>query len=292
MDARLTIDPDLQSATLNADFPRVARKPGGGFLQFTRHKNGTVLQRRYAMNPLKLLQPRNHGCGAWVYASTYGGGLVGGDAIDVEIQVDAGATGFYSSQSSTKVYRSASPASQTLHASVATGGVLIVAPDPLVCFAGAHFTQSQQFSLAAGANLILVDMLTAGRVAMGERWAFSHYESRISVQQDGQKILHDVLRLNPDEGVVVARLRRFNALATIVLSGPQLAEYGAKIQSALSAEPLQRNAELLCVASPLKNSGTLLRILGTSVEQVGRKVHACLDFVPKLLGDNPWSRKF
>ncbi len=292
LSARFFTGNKMESAAPQYLIPQFNSKPGRGVLQFLRTETGTVLQRQFAQNPLKFLHPRNHGCGAWVYSSTYGGGLVGGDTLDVQIKVDAHATAFYSTQSSTKVYRSELATSQALHATVDSGGLLIIAPDPLVCFADSQFSQTQHFSLAGDANLVFVDWLSAGRVAMGERWAFRHYENKTTIEQHGDEILHDVLRLNPEQGPIASRLRRFNSFASIVLCGPRLAQFGADIQAALAAAPLKRNADLLCTASPLRNSGTLLRILGSSVEEVGRNIHATLSFVPTLLGDNPWSRKW
>lgn len=276
----------LFPAEVHADIPR-----GRGDLHLARSGATTILRRRYAANPLKLLHPRNHGCGAWIYASTYGGGLVDGDAIDIRMQLDAGATGFFSSQSSTKVYRSHAT-SQRLHATLDRDALLVVAPDPLVSFAGAHYTQAQRFDLHADASLIVIDCLTAGRVAMGERWAFRHYEGKITITQNGAASLCDVVRLDPAEGHLPGRLKRFTALATVILCGPKLIKVGAELQSRIAAEGLGRKAELICVASPLKQSGTLVRIAGTSVENVLRKIHDCLNFVPELLGDNPWSRKW
>ena len=47
----------------------------------------TVLTRASATSPLKLLNPRNAGASAWVYAATYGGGLVGGDSLSMRVEV-------------------------------------------------------------------------------------------------------------------------------------------------------------------------------------------------------------
>ena len=60
--------------------------------------------RASATSPLKLLTPRPRGSSAWAYVSSYGGGMVAGDCqhqLDVRIGPDA--TGFFGTQSSTKV---------------------------------------------------------------------------------------------------------------------------------------------------------------------------------------------
>src|SRR5262245_13535398 len=93
--------------------------PGGGAIAAIRDGRRTVVSRAYASSPLKLLMPRNHGHAAWVYTSTYGGGLVDGDDIALRVDVDAGATLFLSTQASTKVYRSPRGTRTSLSARVA-----------------------------------------------------------------------------------------------------------------------------------------------------------------------------
>src|SRR5581483_7938617 len=100
-------------------------------------------------------------------------------AIDVELEIQAGAMAVLTTQASTKVYRSLEPATQTLRATVGSGALLASLPDPVVCFADAHFTQTQRIDLDEGGNLVLVDWMTSGRHRCGERWAFAHYENRI-----------------------------------------------------------------------------------------------------------------
>src|SRR5205814_4902010 len=65
-----------------------------------------------------LMTTRGVNEASWVYAVTYGGGIVGGDAIRLNVDVERGARGVLSTQASTKVYRSLRPSSQHLIASV------------------------------------------------------------------------------------------------------------------------------------------------------------------------------
>jgi urease accessory protein len=53
-----------------------------------------------------------------------------------------------------------------------------------------------------------------------------------------------------------------------------------------------RADELLIAATALGDEGCVVRIAGTSVERVGRTVRDLLRFVPALLGDDPWARKW
>ena len=45
-------------------------------------------------------------------------------------------------------------------------------------------------------------------------------------------------------------------------------------------------------AAPLEDDGVLLRVVGLSTQQVGAVLKQSLNFVPSLLGDDPWTSKF
>ena len=56
--------------------------------------------------------------------------------------------------------------------------------------------------------------------------------------------------------------------------------------------PIRRRPEQLVAATPVGDGGCLLRVAGTSVEQAARTVREYLGFLPGLLGDDPWARKW
>jgi urease accessory protein len=270
----------------------MSARPGTGFLDVARVDRRSVVQRAFATSPLRLLTPKNHGAAAWVYASSYGGGLVGGDDLRLTVRVGPEASVFFSSQASTKIYRSGTPSSLHLDAVVAAGGQLILWPDPVVCFAGSTYRQEQRVDLAADAGLILVDTLSSGRRASGERWQFHEYASRVSVRYDGRPILLDSLRLSAEEGTLAMRMGRFDVLSTIVIAGPRWHEAAQQAMAAIVERPVDRRADLLIAGSILKETGCLLRIAGRSVEQVTERVRGYLSCVSSLLQDDPWSRKW
>src|SRR4029078_11970610 len=118
----------------------------------------------------------------WTFVATYGGGLVDGDAIALDVTVGENAKAVIGTQAATKVYKCpAGEDTQTLEARVARGGLLVVAPDPLVPFAGARYAQRATIRLEENARLAWLDVLACGRAARGERWAFSSYSSRTRV---------------------------------------------------------------------------------------------------------------
>jgi len=227
-----------------------------------------------------------------VYAATLGGGLLGGDAIALDATVGPGASALISTQASTKVYRSDGAASQRLRAHVADDSLLVLLPDPVTPFAASRYTQEQHLDLSATANLVAVDWMTSGRVSFGERWQFTSYASRTWLRRNGRVILHDATLLSPEDGDVVQRMGRFNCVAWAVAIGPLVRAAAARVAGSLAGAAVPRRADLLLSAAPLDDEGVLLRVAGTSAQQVAAVLKQHLNFVPSLLGDDPWSFKF
>ena len=263
-----------------------------GILEIARVERRSVVRRAFATSPLRWLTPRNHGHAAWVYASSYGGGLVGGDTLRLTVDIGAGASAFVSSQASTKIYRSRDRTTAELTARVSAGGQLVLWPDPVVCYAGSAFRQSQSVDLSEDGSLILVDTMTSGRRASGERWQFVEYANRITVRQDGRVVLFDSTRLSGIEGHLPARMGRFDVLSSVAIVGPRFRENVQAIAETIAARPIERRPDLLVSAAPLGDSGWLLRVIGRSTEQVAGAVRGYLSFLSCVLGDDPWTRKW
>jgi urease accessory protein len=270
----------------------VERLPGRGRLRIVRAGDRSVVTRAYATSPLRLLTPANHGSAAWIYTSSYGGGFVDGDRVEIDVEVAEGAAAFVSTQAATKVYRSPAGTSFALRARVDAGGLLALVPDPVVCFAGARYHQYQQFAVHEAAGLVVVDWMVSGRCASGERWAFSDYRSLIEVTVGGRLVAHDSMALRAADGDLASRLGRFDVLAAVVIAGSTLQAAASHVLDMHAGHAVERRASQLVAASPLAHGGCLVRVAGTSVERVGRTLRALLEFLPARLNDDPWRRKW
>jgi urease accessory protein len=236
--------------------------------------------------PLRILCPRAAGNAAWLVTSSLGGGLVDGDHVAFDVSVDAGATCVVTTQASTKVYKGSS--SQRTRVRAHGDGIAIVVPDPVVPFRDASFVQATDVVLDADASLVLCDVLTAGRVAFGERWSASQLDATLSIERAGTKLLHDRVLLGND---AAARMRRFEAIGTAVLLGPRVADLAATELARIAAEPLAGGAQVIACASPL-GDGVIVRVAGERVEQVVADVRRVLAPAVARLGEDPWSRKW
>jgi urease accessory protein len=281
----------LRSASRHTRSAHDALWPGSGSLQFSKVRGITVLTRAIAASPLRLLHPKNAGSASWVYAATYGGGLLGGDAIALDAVLGDGARALISTQASTKVYRADAAASQHLRVRAGDDSLLVLWPDPVTPFACARYTQQQHLDLAPAATLVAIDWMTAGRLSAGERWQFASYSSTTWVRRGGRLVLHDATRLDPQDGDVSRRMGRFNCIAWAVAIGPAVRAAATRLAGSLAGAPVPKRADVLLSAAPLEDDGVLLRVAGTSTQQVGAVLKQHLNFVPSLLGDDPWACK-
>ena len=282
-------DPPLLATAAQA-----ARVPQAGRGRFTveRARGRSVVSRAFATSPLRLLTPRNHGHAAWIYTSSHGGGLVDGDDIAMRASVGPGASAFLSTQSATKVYRSPRGTRTALEADVGDNALLVVAPDAVICFAGSRYRQTQRINLGAGGALVLVDWVTSGRRESGERWAFDEYVSRTVVYLEERLVIHDALALRAADGPMADRFGSCDVLAAAMLVGRGLAAEIERIDARVRAEPVTRRAERLIAAAPVGDAGCVVRIAGRTVEDIDDTLRDLLGFVPRLLGDSPWARKW
>jgi urease accessory protein len=278
-----------------ADSPpthRPAVTPGLARLAF--HRAGpagkTALGTAYATSPLRILTPKNHGDAAWLFLSSFGGGLVDGDHLDVEVEVARGASAFLGTQASTKVYRSPHGCSQRLRARVDGEAALAVVPDPVVCFAGARYEQHIDIALDPTASLVLLDGYTSGRSARGERWAFSRYASRTTLSRGGVPAVIDATLLDPRHGPLAERMGRFDVVLSLLALGPRF----APVRAAMLGCGASRSPDdaLIASASPLGEEGCLVRVAAQRFEAASRSLRPSFAALAQVLGDDPFARKW
>lgn len=197
------------------------------------------------------------------------GGLVGGDRLDLAIDVGPGAHACVTTPSATKVYRTAGAAAeQTVTLRVAAGATLEWVPDHTIPFAGSALRQTIEVSVDRGARLILVDAFAAGRVARDETWRFAHLESALSVRDEAGWLFHDRFVLGGGsgltiDGVGVAEGCRYFATVLVVGDGD-----AAGLVSVVSAIEAARVA-----AAPLPRGGLAVRVLAPTAPALTE----CLD---------------
>jgi len=291
--------PDTGSTTttppLGVSGPAAPLRAGSGRIRVAHVAGRSRVICNLATNPLKLWVPRRPGPASWIYATTFGGGLVAGDRIGIDLELDPDTTTVLTTQASTKVYRSLRDrgCTQQLQARVGDRATLVVAPDPLVCFRGAVYQQHNRVHLADDASLVHIDWLTSGRSARGERWQFQRLATRLEVIRGGKMILLDSLELVPRDVALENPLRmgQHHCLATVVVFGEGLGEGIESIRLGVADQADDPNDGCLESVSP-RDEGLILRLVGPNTQAVGRRLRQRLAFLANHLQETPWERKW
>jgi urease accessory protein len=176
--------------------------------------------------------------------------------------------------------------------------ILALIPDPVVCFADADYRQRQSFHLEGSSGLILLDWLTSGRMARGERWVFKRYLSRNDVYVEGEHVLADPILLEPSENWGELNADSFECIGTLCLFGGALEFERTQLKEEIcDLFPVARKAfcrphsGVICALSPVRH-GLILRVAGMTTEATSSFFKERLHFLEDILGEDPWSRKW
>lgn len=267
-------------------------RPGEGALEVARVDGESAAVEVRARAPLRLLIARPRGEAVWAWASSFGGGLVSGDALDLQVSVGAGARCFLGTQASTKVYRAATPSGARQHtgATVGPGGLLALLPEHLTAFAGARLAQTTDIHLEGDASAVVLDWYSAGREAhrADEVWAAASMSTRLRIWRDDQLVLHDATVLEDVPGLPTVRQRmgRTRVVACLVTIGPQTEEVRRWIEAS-AARAEEAGPRWIASVAPLGVDGLVWRVAGEAVEPVAGLIRAASAPLGAMLGGEP-----
>ncbi|NP_001293068.1 urease accessory protein D isoform X1 [Solanum lycopersicum] len=198
----------------------------------------STLTKCFSKYPLKFINPKNVAPSqtdvVWIYAITYGGGIVSGDSIVCDYTIGDGCTTVLTTQASTKVYKAVGTkiSEQVLEARIGSNAFLAVIPDPVTCFSTAKYSQKQVFKVMSDSSLLLVDWITSGRHETGEKWNFDLYRSMNNIfHNDDEPLFLDTALL--EQGTcsdIAERMQDYQVIAMVILLGPKLKHVQNQIQ--------------------------------------------------------------
>lgn len=255
--------------------------------------------------PLKIIVPMHasqSNC-KWIYFITYGGGLVQGDQVQISMELTENCCVLVTSQSSTKVYNcdDGIESRQFFNYTVGNYSLLSLLPDPVVCYENSLYAQQQVVYLLEFANLIMVDWLTAGRVARGECWKFHRLKSLNKIYWKGKLVVSDAISLSDTETINLSdSMGKYQAVAFCVFIGPKLESFWQKILKNVSQTKLhnyQPDPALLMSASPLlfesseAVQGCILRIAALRTTRIYNILRELFEPLYGVFGGNPFEHK-
>jgi urease accessory protein len=257
----------------------------------------TVLDELRQAGCLKARFPRRIVSG-WmdVVMLNTGGGVAGGDRLDVAISVGPGGRATVAAQAAERFYK-ARPTDAPSHVrsrlTVAAGGVLEWLPQETILFDRSALDRRLDVDLAEDARFVGVETLVFGRTAMGEIVGQGSLRDLFRVRRGGELLLHDAIRIDGDIDAKLARTAigaGAKVVATIVYVAPDSAEKLAALRSSsafMAPDGGRSQPGVVEAAASAWNGMLVARILGPDSAAVRRTVIAGLTI---LREDRPLPR--
>ena len=165
-----------------------------------------------------------------------GGGVAGGDAYRIALTLAAGASVEATTAAAEKIYRSDGPAARIATAlRIEPGARLGWLPQETILFDGARLDRTLTIEMAADAELIAVEILTFGRLAMGESRIEASLRDSWRLRRAGRLVFADSTRLD-HAGLTLDRPAAgggARAVATILAAAPNVEARLPDVRAAL-----------------------------------------------------------
>ncbi|GGU14742.1 urease accessory protein UreD [Streptomyces daghestanicus] len=273
--------------------PGAPAKVGILDLAYARRGERTELVRRYQKSPLQIMRPLYVDPAlpgmAFTYVMATGGGIAQADRYRQDLRCGPGTQALFTTQAATKVYRMEDDyAAQRVHLTVEEGAYVEYLPDPVIPFRGARFHQGVELTVSEGATVVYAETFTAGRLARGERHAYTVVTNDLEIRRpDGTPLAVDTLRLRPRSPGGVAGPGVFaghDHVATlhVITSARPAADVADALHGAVTSSGVIHGASVLP-----GDCGAWMRILGREQPRVADAVRAGWDAVRRLLIGHP-----
>ena len=188
-----------EAPAVSANRPAVL---GGARLRYELSRGvGTRLQEQWVRPPLHLAKAYHEQEWAISLLTSPTAGLLDGDVLEIEATVAAGAKAALISPAACRVHTM-----EQGHATVEqvyrveAGASLDVWPAPLVLQKDAALHQTTHLQVAADATVLLCEVVSPGRAAYGERFAFRQWRSNLKIERAGTLLAVENFCCKPSRG--------------------------------------------------------------------------------------------
>ncbi|HOP16279.1 MAG: urease accessory protein UreD [Chromatiaceae bacterium] len=249
-------------------------------LGFRQQARRTVLAERRRLGPLAVQRPfYPEGGVCHVYLLHPPGGVVGGDALDIDVRVGKGAQALITTPGATKFYRSSGAlARQDQRLVVDPGASLEWLPQENIFFPGAQVELHTRVELQGDARLALWEIHCLGRPSISEAFDCGRIDSRTAIARNGVPLILDRLRVSTDNR------SRLSLMAGLPVGGTLYLSHAGE-------GDVEACRDLLLVEGPDYAGATLIddmlvvRYLGGSTERARSLFHAVWHHLrPNTLG--------
>lgn len=204
---------------------------------------------------------------AHIYIMSSSGGILQGDEQKIDVTMGRNSAARITTQSATKIYKmDRGYASQYIDIHSKEGSYLEFVPHQIIPFKSSRFYQEVNFEVEENSVLIYSEIISAGRIASGEKFDFDICFLRTSAYRNNHMLFTDVMNLShKNKKNLESIFGEKDIFSTVYVIGSsiQIEKIADKINLATE------NTSLLVSCSSLPNdSGIIVRMLADSVSEI------------------------
>src|ERR1700738_1624759 len=243
--------------------------------------NQTILAESEQQMPLRIVRAfQMDDGGALVHLHNLSGGVLGGDHLEVTVEIGPRAVAQVTSTGATRIYRSqqnAEPAQQRLQIRVEDDGLVEYLPDQLIPYAGSRYRQETRIELGANAGLFWWETFAPGREARNEMFAYDLLQLKTWISALGRPIAIEHMRIEPARRSIfsLARLGAYAYFSTFYICRVGIdSSRWVELEALLGelAGQLSRPAKIVWGVSPLRAHGVVVRALSVNGRDITQRL--------------------
>ncbi|HWY36609.1 MAG TPA: urease accessory protein UreD, partial [Nitrosopumilaceae archaeon] len=204
---------------------------------------------------------------AHIYMMSSSGGILQGDEQKIDVVMGTNSAARITTQSATKIYKmDGGYASQYINIHNQEGSYLEFIPHQIIPFKSSRFYQEVNLEVEDNAILIYSEIISAGRIASGEKFDFDLCFLRTSAHRNGRLLFTDVMSLNQkDKSNLESVFGGKTIFSTVYIIGNSI-----QIESIVDKINLatKSNSLLASCSSLPYDSGIIVRMLADSVSEI------------------------
>ncbi|WP_164931493.1 urease accessory protein UreD [Longirhabdus pacifica] len=246
---------------------------------FTFKHGKTILQDKYHQGSLKISKTHrmnNHTPQLTVCMMDASPGMLEGDCYDLNFTLEEHTAVYLTNQSSTKIHPKhpdGMGCKLKQHITLKNHSCLEYVPEGTVPYAGSVLDATSTFHLEKGAALFLSDIVTPGRVYLGEQFDYESITTKLNVFLDHELIAWDTFHLVPQQHDVggSSAFAHYTHVGSVWIFG----HVASDTLLHMLRPHLPQCHEVMTGASLLHTYGLCIRILGKNtwqIQQVIRQV--------------------
>jgi urease accessory protein len=228
---------------------------------------------------------------AFLYIVSVSGGILQGDRYRIDVRLKKNSMVHITTQGATRIHSmNSNSATQMVNITLEENSYLEFIPDQIIPYQDSRFYQRMNLNVHDSATLFYSEIITPGRVAMGESFEYDvcYLKTRATNQNENLRFI-DITNLEPK----IQKISSFGILGkyTIVGSAYILTkkENVFEIHDKINSLVFQ-NKKIIGGASIMKNnSGILVRILGNETEIVKKTIFDIARLIRKQVLNAPFS---